>query len=559
MYADRRSTVTFTWRWRRALAPTAAGLALLLLAGLVSVGDAAPPPDSARLMIDPLLVAQAAEVWSVIGGRRNPVWPGWDASRTPILFYLPGQQEVLINHPSPPAGFVRYTGPVHFPGGTVFVHNGPTMIDLDGQNTSMDVNGTPTLVVADTLSTRRQRVEGLIRSASAGGRSVDQVVTSNLRPAPCGDMLTIVHEAFHVYQALKGPGKRGQETALERYPSLSPENNAAMALEAEILQRALTTPDPRDLKRDALRWLAVRQDRRKGLTPDMVAYEDGTEFSEGTAKYTEYRLLQVLDGKRPSPAMWWMQGFEGYENLAPQRRAMLDQMVAAMDGSMIVNNDPYGASPVRMRLYHSGMAIGALLDRLGANWHERLFTPRATLTGLVAECLAASDSELSAIAAAEKMSPHYREVLARKQALAQDGEEFTRRQLAQFDTAPGKLVIDYSALTDTAVRLRFTPFGILRVDDDRTIFRLLPMVGQIGSCRFSEDGPRDVLQDRAKRQLTILLTAPPDLQGLRAATAEGGATDSGPVGRLDLPGARVEGGTASTRLVDKTLIVTLRP
>jgi len=560
MHSASRSAATFARPRHKALAAIAAVLTLIFVPSLMSIGDAAPPTDSPKLLIDPLLIAEAAEVWSVIGHQRNPVWPGWDASRTPILFYFPGQQDVLINHPRPPTGFVRYTGPVRFPGGTIFLRNGATLIDLDGQNTSTDVNGTDTLVVADTLSTRRQWVQGLVEYATSGGKNVDEAITSSLRQSPYHDMLTIVHEAFHVYQSLKAPHKHATEMALARYPSLSPQNNAEIALEAEILRQALTATDPKEVRRDALRWLAVREDRRKSLDADMAAYEDGTEYLEGLANYTQYRLLQVLDGRHPSAAMWWKQGFEGYGDLAQQRRAMLDQMVLAMNGSMVVNNDLYGASPVRMRLYHSGMAIGALLDRLGANWHERIFAHGASLTGLVAECLAANVGELSAIAAAEKASPHYRDVLARKQALARDGEEFTRRRLAQFDTAPGRLVIDYSALPDSAIGFRFTPFGILRVDDDRTIFRLVPMIGKIGSCRFSEDGPRDVLQDRSKRQLTILLTAAPDLKRTPSAgTANGAASAFVPLERLNLPGARIEGGTASTRLVDRTLTVTLHP
>ena len=73
-----------------------------------------------NLRIDPLLIAEAAEVWTLIAAPENPIWPGWNASDTPLLFYLPGEQDVLINHPRPPAGFMPYTGTVPRPSiGTV--------------------------------------------------------------------------------------------------------------------------------------------------------------------------------------------------------------------------------------------------------------------------------------------------------------------------------------------------------------------------------------------------------------------------------------------------------
>src|SRR3970282_2314997 len=94
-----------------------------------------------NLRIDPLLIAEAAEVWTLIATPENRIWPGWNASDTPLLFYLPGDQNVLINRPRPPAGFAPYTGAVRFPGGRILVRDGATIIAWDGQNTSRDVAG----------------------------------------------------------------------------------------------------------------------------------------------------------------------------------------------------------------------------------------------------------------------------------------------------------------------------------------------------------------------------------------------------------------------------------
>jgi hypothetical protein len=94
------------------------------------------------------------------------------SSVTALLFYLPGQQDVLSNHPHTPQGFLPYDGPVRFPGGWILLKNGPTLIEWDGQNTSTDVAGIRTLVVADTLSNLRGRRSSLLEDARPAAEKV---------------------------------------------------------------------------------------------------------------------------------------------------------------------------------------------------------------------------------------------------------------------------------------------------------------------------------------------------------------------------------------------------
>ena len=56
-----------------------------------------PATDPRILHVDPLLIAQAQEAWKYIARDDNDLWPGWNASSTPILFYLRGVQDLLIN------------------------------------------------------------------------------------------------------------------------------------------------------------------------------------------------------------------------------------------------------------------------------------------------------------------------------------------------------------------------------------------------------------------------------------------------------------------------------
>lgn len=536
-------------------------LCVMSLSGLIlSVPAAAArqpqaSPSIRRLAVDPLMLAQAAEVWSVIAQPANPVWPGWNAASTPILIYLPGKQDVLINHPSPPTGFEIFNPPFRTPFRTIHIRNGATLQEFDGQNTSMDVNGVQTLVVADTLSTRRQNLESLLGfAATATTEQLKESIEGNLLPNPYDSMALFAHEAFHVFQDTSAPDKGANEGLLTQYPSLSAENNAAIAMEAEYLKEALQAEDVDRCRNAARRWLAIRRDRRTHLDASSIAYEDGTEFGEGLAKYVEYRLFQALQERTPDPAMAWLQGFNGYEDMSAPRQRLVDAMVGMLQGRSIVNNDPYGASPVRMRLYFSGMAVGALLDRIGPGWHSRIFQPDVTLTQLATEAISLSAVDQSRILPEIKSDSRYRGWLEEKKRLAVAGEEHVRKVVDEIEHAP-RLILDYSALAAAKPGLGFTPFGILRVDADRTVFRLIPISGRIGDTRFSQTELHPVLRDRAKRQIIIPLSAAVT-QGALSDAKEGASIE---LKDLRLPGLNLTGGRALVSRTDTAILLRLQP
>lgn len=460
--------------------------------------------QSNQLQVDPLLIVQAAEVWSVIGRSDNPVWPGWDARGTPIVLYFPGKQDVLINHPKPPEGFVKYTGPVQSPIGPIYIKNGATIKDLDGQNTSTEVGGVGTLVVADTLSSRRQWLESL---AGRKAEELPGIINEGLLPNPYETLALIAHEAFHVYQGKMSPNKGANELAVLTYPSLSVENNVGFALESDFLAHAAKSANPRQ---EAVKWLAVRQWRRGFLPKESSAYEDGNEFNEGLAKYIEYKLLESLEAKTPSKEMWLVQGFRGYDNLESERDRLIERVKKAMSGEMDVNNDRFGASPVRFRLYFSGMAAAVLLDRLGAKWHDEALESTASLTELVEQQVKPTPGELKQALSEILASARFKDLTKTKQNLAKEGEAHIREVMSGFDKSPGELEIDYSKLSKPRVGFGFTPFGVLRVDNDRTIFRLLPITGLVGNLMITEDGARPVFHDKAAKIIRYQLTAAPE-------------------------------------------------
>lgn len=539
----------------------------VLSASLVNAQDAPKrtakdlPSSPVKLQVDPLLIAEAAEVWPLIASPNNPVWPGWDASGTPVLFYLPGKQDVLINHPHPPDGFLPYTGPISFPGGRIFVRNGPTIIQWDGQNTSKDLAGVRTLVVADTLSNLRNRVRSLLEDTRPAAEKIQALDFSNLATDPYDQLAFVVHEAFHVFQHAQAPDKGADEMLLLQYPVLSVENNVGLAQEGSALAEALRATDAAAVRRAAVRWLALRKDRRASLPAKAVEYEDGCEFNEGFAKYTEYRLFQVLEGRVPGAAMSWAQGFAGYPDLAPRREQLIESMLKHMNGAVAVNNDPYGTAPLRMRLYYSGMAVGAMLDKLSLNWKGRIFSPDTSLTTVAEEALKPSSAELADALREARSNAAYASLVQSKGKLAEEGKAHTQAVLNEIERGPGVgLIVDYSGLdASSKVGMNFTPFGITKVDGERTIFSQVPI-----SVRFGQEGelsqkmPAPLLRDNGRRLIRFRLPADATRAEVEKVLASLQMQDGAVANlALDLPGVSVKASKAQIRWSGEDLIIVL--
>lgn len=483
-------------------------------------------PDALR--IDPRLIAEAAEVWSVVAAPRNPIWPGWDATRTPLLLYVPGVQDVLINHPRPPQDFRPYSGPVRFPGGKMWLRDGTTFESQPGQNTSRTFAGVRTLLVADP----------------------------DPNASPYDNMAVIAHEAFHVFQDNSAPSKGASEMALVRYPVLSVANNVGFALEGTALAAALRAPDQAAFHAAVMRWLAVRRDRRAALRPPAIEYEDGVEFSEGLAKYVEYRLLTTLQGRQAREAMWWMRGFHGYVDLSAERAAFVATMLRQMRGEVAVNNDPFGTAPLRMRLYYSGMALGLVLDRLGVpRWKSRIFEPGVSLTSLIAERLGATDELLAGALEGARQAPGYDSLVSAKTALAERGRARGDSLVEQIVRGPGTgVVIDYGSLAIPRVALAFTPFGITAVDSARTIFGQVPILARFpDSSEVTQRQALPLLQDLNRKRLTFRLPRELSDEEVAAALAQG----TNPL-LLDLPGVHLALRHATIRREARDLVIVLQ-
>lgn len=500
--------------------------------------------DHPRLRVDPLLIVEARAVWELAADAPNPLWPGWELADTPILVYLPGVQDVLIGHPAPPADFVRYDGPLQFEGREIWLRDGATFVEWDGQNTSRDVAGVRTLVIADTLSNRKQDLRGWFEDPRPTETKLAELdYEAALATDPYAQLEMVAHEAFHVFQDRHAPDRGANELDVRLYPCLSVQNNVEWALEGDALAEALRATESGARRAALVRWLALRLDRRAALREEARRYEDGNEFAEGLAKYVEWRLTRALEGHTPPPFLWLAQGFHGFADLEPRRERMIAALVRHAHGEVNVNNDPYGTSPIRGRLYYSGMALGALLDELAPSWKVGFLASGASLTDVMQGAIDASRQELETELARCRESADWRSWTEKKSELERAGRADSQRMLAGIETpANGALELDASELGSRPVGLTFTGYGVRALDDHRTIYTLVPVAAEFGSTRngFEETVPTPTFEDRSAKVYRLGLAAPVDAATVHEQLHVKGA---GPWTvddvALELPGVRV--------------------
>jgi hypothetical protein len=221
------------------------------------------------------------------------------------------------------------------------------------------------------------------------------------------------------------------------------------------------------------------------------------------------------------------QGFAGLEDLTHMREIRLKQLLMNMSGEINVNNDRYGTAPIRFRLYYSGMAIAAMLDRFDPDWKEAIFESGVSLTDLASKALEPQPGELKSALAKVQSGPEYEELVIAKRQLEVDGQADTAAMVDAIRHGPNTMLeIDYSGLDDVKSGIAFTPFGVRAVDNNRTIYTLVPIRARIGSddFEFSHSSPTDTLEDRLNQKFQFQLAEKIDageLTKILAASSKG--------------------------------------
>ena len=460
----------------------------LVLLGLASTAPlaaqrAAPPagpPAITELGIDPLLLGSVREYRHILTTIGADIFPGWDASSMPVLVYRPGVQDILIGADHRPPGYARYTGPSPLAGEILYARNDSTLMTLDDQNTSTDLDRMRVLVVADQYSRLRNSLRAIYgRPETFVNQWLDHW---NFVPSAYDEVQLLLHEAFHVHQDRLAPDKGADESAVARYPVLDPENNTLFTLEGQILRDALLTSDRARQRERAGMFLAVRAARRAGLDSSATAYENLNEYSEGLGRYVEYRFLQIGERVTPTPEMWLHTGFHGYRGaLRPRFEAALDDMVKVAGNTDDRFGNRFGTGPLRFRLYYLGAAQALLLDALAPGWKTRIFEPGVYLTDLLAQAVPLKPGEASTLLQRARDEYGYDRIRADRQAFAEEGRARIQQRVDSILHTPQTLVTIAYGAAGERIGIGFTPFGVTAVSDRSAIYDMVPISIRFGN------------------------------------------------------------------------------
>jgi hypothetical protein len=235
-------------------------------------------------------------------------------------------------------------------------------------------------------------------------------------------------------------------------------------------------------------------------------------------------------------------------------------MLQHMRGEVAVNNDPYGTAPLHMRLYFSGMAIAAVLDRLSPRWKDRILEPPRSLTDLVEDAVAARASDLRGALEASRSAPDYEALVAAKRRLAQQGLARIDTMLTQIERGTGTgVIVEYGALDTPRVALAFTPFGIIGVDSNRTIYTQVPIRARFpDGSEIVQTEATPLLHDRNGRLIRFRLSRELSSEEvLRARGTDMRATQEARELSLELPGVRVSSPRATIQWDGRDLRILL--
>jgi len=456
-----------------------------------------------KLKIDPALFIYVKECRNIMRAIGSKIWEDWDFSQTPILFYRPLIQDVLINYPHKPKGFEILTGFNPLGEEKIYYRDGETFIPYDGQNTSKEIDGIRTLVVADTYSNQRDQIRGVVL-----GRDKDFVqkwldewnfVPNN----PYSQIRLILHEAFHVFQRKNAPQKNANELIAIDYPLLDNFNNSYWSLEAAIMNDALLSKDKASKVQKIKELIAIRDCRRAKLKKESIEYEDLIEYKEGTAKYIEFAFLKKAQGLVPSKQLFYINGFHGYGEVLG---GILEKELKRIKDIIAVNIDmtgnKFGVGPLRFRLYSSGATLALLLDEVDSDWKKDIFKDEVYLYDKVKDAVKLDENERFQLIVKTKNEYNYERIKREKKHFEKEGREVLTEKLKNIlETKDNLVSINFSEIGNQ-LELSFTPFGVTKIGEDSAIYDMIPLMGQFeNKAKFKFYKVIPVIVDKGRKEL----------------------------------------------------------
>ncbi len=347
----------------------------------------------------------------------DSVWPGYDLSRRPFMFYTP-DRAFLFNCPKKIEGFTAY--PKDWP----------------------------------DLETDVQVYEGLYEDLSGQlgfGLSIDTVdfaAVPFLKKSNVELFAFVVHENFHEYQQY-GEHPAFGEIPWEReqkYPIEDDGNTALAYLEMRLLMDALEAAadgDDAGCRKLTRQFVAVRDHRWKQSDPFVARYEQGQEINEGTAKYVELKSIDVFTRlKYKSSLSGLTTPLSRDFSSVSMPQYLLDDFRNRITGNSVSPEDM-----PRNRIYPVGSAQGFLLDYFKIDWKAQAQRagPDFTYAQLLRDKLGVKEDELDGLVQKAEQTYDYDQVLAATDSLIGDYTRGFNDALSAFESQEGyRVEIDLS-------------------------------------------------------------------------------------------------------------------
>jgi hypothetical protein len=353
---------------------TLLGLCLLLsiISGLSNIGLPQPETSDRLSELDKARLAEALHLKAKLGDR---VWPGWGATRNPVVIWNRAW-EFLVDYPGqPPAGWETV------PEDTFFGQPYYRRTALDPQNFAYLVGDYWT----GNMATKTDADAFLIDTfRNMFPTPLKQLFPYRLFIQPSETQIGgTLHEDFHAYQMQVALQRMGTAEAAhssgDRYESALEAFQVELKQEYALLARALEAKSDLEAADLVRQFLQVRDDRRRTyqLDPDLITYERWLEWEEGVAKYVEVDSLRLAFqsvGYFPLPAMADDPIFYSYQRFNSRWSQELFQL-----------RNPSGS--LDTRFYMSGMAESFLLDRLMPDWKSKVMDQDVFLEDLLRQAV----------------------------------------------------------------------------------------------------------------------------------------------------------------------------
>ena len=446
------------------------------LTAVNTVGAQPAPPDTVRAVA--ALHQTLVDLGPTLGPR---IWPGFRPDTIPTLYVIPARAKLFAQwRDTLPTGF--FALPVARGGWT------------------------------DTRSVSFPR-----------GRPIAFLGVDSTSSA--GSVLGLaLHEQFHAFeQAVAQRGRRfgaGENSMLvATYPAFNAANEAAFALEGEILARALRARTRDEARNVAREFLAIREERHARLDSSFVEFETLAELYEGLAQYAMLRGLREL------------------ARLDSRRFVATADAEATIETALLDSLLVVGPRSIRRRFYATGSAMARLLDWIGdPSWKTRLVRDDASLQQMLADASGYLGAETLDRRSAERLRTRLAGLRTSAERAVGTLDARRRAQRDSVLAAPGvTLVINPSPTLGKRLDwCSFDPQNVLMMASGELLHtRMLHVCGTGIQVQFDQA----VVEDSTGRLRSVIGPGPPALR-----VTAGGVAFTPSIDRpIDVTDLRIEG------------------